>query len=335
MSGAVSGAKRSVYLESYIFIDDETTQKFLELLEKKASSGIIVKIVIDMVGSFGFGSIWRKRLEDAGAEVLFFNRWFWLRRTHRKILIIDEELAFVGGVNWAGRFHQWMDIQLRVNGLAVKYLVRSFRKAYFLAGGKDRSIVSSRPWRLPRAKSAMYRAKCWLIEHWPVRGTSALKAYYLAKCSKAKKSITIVTPYFIPHKWLIVALLKAVEREVAVEVLLPVRTDIFLATAANKIFADLLQSKITFHFLPKMVHAKVLIIDEKEGMVGSHNIDAQSFDYNAEAGLVFNRKDMVGDLRKIIEQWKTSALPAEKILRDLPWYYIFLEIIVKIFRPVL
>jgi len=321
----IKEAKHSIYLESFILTDDSSTHNFFEVLKEKARQGVMVKIIIDRVGNLWLGSINRKEFEEAGAEMLFFNRWFY--HSHRKILVIDESVAYIGGVNVGGAYANWLDLHVRLTGKLARSLSKSFSRVYGIAGGQDPAILNIRKQRkLPKARTGLYKAKSWLIEHWPIKGKSALRYYYKKKCAEAKKSITIVTPYFIPHRWLIRSLRAAANRGVKI--------DVFIANIAHRVFADSLKGILTIYFIPEMNHAKVLLIDNRDGLVGSNNIDAQSFDFNLEASISFRRKDMVGDLRTILERWKKLAVPfnPHALLR---WYYYFLGFFIRIIQPIL
>jgi cardiolipin synthase len=247
---------------------------------------------------------------------------------------VDGELAFVGGMNIGGKYADWLDLNLATsNKKLVRHIMNSFAKVYERTGGRDKSVLRWK--RKPQTPARPSRTKQWFIEHWPLRGKSALRDYYRAACAAASKRITIVTPYFIPHRWLTESLLNATRRGVKTEVILPMKTDVWFANVANHAFAETLGKNIRFYFVPEMIHAKILIIDNREGLIGSNNIDAQSFDFNLEAGVRFQRRDMVGDLRRIVSKWQHHALPAETVRTTLPWYYHIFAPIIKFFQPVL
>lgn len=330
----IKSAKKSIYLESFILTDDALTHSFFEILKTKATEGVKIKIVVDQTGNFWWGSLDKTGLERAGAEVLFFNRWF--HHSHRKILIIDGQIAYIGGVNISGQFAKWLDLHLRLTGALLQNLSRSFSRIYELAGGKDEEILRLRRNRkVFKARHALYKAKSWLIEHWPIKGRYQLKAYYKKKCHEAKKSIVIATPYFIPHGWLIKSLTAAAARGVRIEVIVPKDTDNWFVNLAHRVFGRQLGNKMNFLFIPEMNHAKVLLVDDSEGLIGSNNIDALSFNFNLEASVVFQRKDMVGDLKKILERWKKSALPLDKIDPYNHWYHKILGVLIRILQPIL
>ncbi|PIR89614.1 MAG: hypothetical protein COU07_01855 [Candidatus Harrisonbacteria bacterium CG10_big_fil_rev_8_21_14_0_10_40_38] len=332
MHEAIVNAKESILLESFILINDKKTRYIFDALEKKAKEGLKVVVIADAVGSFTLGSSIRKPLEKAGAEVLSFRRW--LYRNHRKVLVIDKSIAFIGGVNFSGKYSEWFDLHLKTNKKTlIRYTLRSFAKVYSLAGGKDKEILALKEGKEIKPRSE--KTKQWFIDHWPIRGTRALKDYYEKSCKEAKESITIVTPYFIPHRWLIKSLRAAKKRKIKIEVILPERTDSWFTTVANFAFASELENEIEFFFVSEMNHAKIFLVDKKEGLIGSNNIDAQSFDFNLEVSIHVERKDMVHDLYRIIENWKINSKSLKKAYSSLPIYYKAIRPIIKLFQPIL
>lgn len=337
MRKAIAVARTTIYWESYIFIDDELGRSFLELLKSAAARGVRVKLILDGVGSFTVFSSLANELAASGVEVLYFNRllhWWnparlrmgWFARTHRKLLVVDGVVGFVGGVNIGRHFRRWNDLQLEVRGNIVRSFTRSFAKSYRICGGGDRITIP------PRRITAVDVA---FLDHWPGTRKSVLKQYYKAACARAKQRIVIATPYFVPHHWLMRELKKAVRRGVAVEVILPRQTDLRVLNIANYIFAALgAEAGLSFFFTTEMIHAKAMLVDDKEGMVGSNNIDARSFDYNAESGAAFQDERMVGDLRAILERWERQAVPYVPA-EHRRWYEYVLRWIFKLAQPIL
>ena len=336
MLEVIRQAQKSIYLESFILSDDERTHNFFETLKERARAGVQVKIIADRAGHLFWGSFDKASFEKAGIEVLFFTRWFY--HTHRKILIVDESIAFIGGVNISGAYANWLDLHIRIAGVFVRQLLRSYAKIYALAGGEDPALLRLRyrSGQPSKFRTTLYKTKLWLIERWPLKGRSAFKDYYKKKCAEAGKSIVIATPYFLPHPWLIRALKKAAKRGVKIEIIIPRKTDNIFADPLHRVLAHSM-SYAKFLFLPEMNHAKVLLMDDREGLIGSNNIDARSFDYNLEASVIFQRKDMVGDLKKILETWKKTAFSIEAIEKNYRWTIsrVILRWIAKILQPIL
>ncbi len=299
MLKAIQLAEKSIYWECYILLDDTPAHNFFDALKEKATQGLKVKIIADAVGSFWLSSKVVGDLERAGVEVLFFNHRGWFNRNHKKILIVDEKIGFIGGVNIAKAHRNWLDLHIRIEGLIVRALLKSFIKSYKISGGKD---------NLTYQKLRMHR-KIRILDHLPtISNSRRLKKYYLQHINSAEKTILIATPYFVPHFWLIKALKRAARRGVRIEIILPAKTDHKIISWLNHLFVYLVRERgIYFYFSSKMIHAKALLIDDQEGLVGSNNIDATSFEFNSESGLVFKRKDMLKDLKKIFEEWKSQA----------------------------
>lgn len=316
MLDAIKSARKSIYWECYILLDDIPTHNFFEILKEKARQGVRVKIIADALGSFWLSAEMINELTVAGAEVLFFNHlapWWnwrrfrhqWFNRNHKKILIIDEEIGFIGGVNVARRFARWLDLHVELRGLIVRGLIKSFAKSYKICGGKDEYLLrmANSKWHIAG------KSKLQILEHWPFR-RPFLRQYYLQHLNNAQKEVVIATPYFIPHWWLIQSLKKSARRQIKISIILPDKTDHWISTWANHIFASLVKEKISsinFYFTSQMIHAKVLLVDDREGLIGSNNIDAQSFDYNTEGGLVFQHKRMLADLKAILNRWKADS----------------------------
>ncbi len=333
MIADIKVAKRSIYLESFILKDGDTNE-FFEALKTSAKNGIKVKIIVDIVGHLYSGHIDKIDLEKAGVEILFFSRWFY--RSHRKILIIDDEIVFIGGLNITGRYANRLDLHMRLKGIVVKPILHSFGRMYKIADGKDPAVLKLiKHKKAFRLRERLYKTKLWFIESWPIKGKSALKEYYIKSFLKSKKSITLVTPYFVPHTWLMCAIQEATKRGVSVKLIIPEKTDFWLTEMANFLFAHQLKDILTVFVIPEGIHAKVLLIDDHEGLVGSNNIDALSFDKNFEASIIFKEKDIVVDLISILDHWKSIAIPFHEISFKIKWYHKILMLVVKIMHPVL
>ncbi len=301
MFEAIAGAAKSIFLEMYIFADDTETHHFFDILKQKARDGVKVKLVVDAFGSSALRTEDVARLREAGVEIHFFS--YWLRHTHKKILVVDGKIAFLGGVNISKSFRKWNDLQVRLSGRIARGVIRSFARSYRDCGGQDQEVLS-----YLRRKNFLQQTRIKFFGRQYFALKSPLARHYRAKLSDAKESVIIVTPYFAPRRWLVGVLHQAVLRGVRVEVLLPRHTDHPIFDRMNYIFIPKLHALgVVFYLHPEMNHAKALFLDGREGMVGSHNIDPFSFSSNTEAGVVFTDKKMVEELGKIIEEWKSVS----------------------------
>lgn len=298
----IASAKKSIYLEMYIFQSDTAGYDFLSALEKKSQVGVRVIIILDAFGSNSLSSSVVDRLRKAGAEVLFAS--FWFRRLHRKVLIIDDTTAFVGGVNISNRYARWKDLQVRIQGKIVYSLIRSFARMYRECSGKN--LIFPDMEHTP----VLTKARLWLIEHGVGGKRYSLRKHYEKHIDEAERSIVLVTPYLVPHRWLIARLHQAILRGVRVEIIAPGVTDHRIIDRLNYYYLGLFTKLGAQCFLSlEMNHAKAMLVDGRVGTVGSHNLDSLSFNWNAEAGVFFENLGMVRELQRILETWKKNAIP--------------------------
>ena len=324
MLEAIVAARESVYLEMYRFDTDTEGFNFTDELAKSARNGVKVIVILDVLGSWTLSKEGIERLKKSGVEVLFYS--FFLRRTHRKILIVDGKTAFVGGVNIRGKYTFWKDLQVKVTGKVVESIVRSFARVYHECGGRDVALTSILP------RSVLAKTKFWFLERGIGKREHLLRKYYEDRIKNAEKSIVFVTPYLLPPRWLIAHLHQAILRGVIVEILLPYATDHRLANRANWSFAAFLSRLgARCYFMKGMNHAKAILIDSREGMVGSGNLDFLSFNWNIEAGIFFSEPAMVRDLAKIVHGWKSKATLFDQSKAKFHWYDIPMAFLLRLF----
>ena len=330
MLAAIEAAQKSVYLEMYIFQSDtSSTHDFVGAFEKKAQEGVEVVLVLDAVGSVGLPSDVIARLRATGVEIRFFRHIF--HRTHRKLLIVDAHIAFLGGVNIAEEFRSWYDLQVAIEGPLVRPLLASFVRTYRFAGGTQALLV---PEKLSRKKKRRVRA--WLLDHVPFMRKGSLKPYYVRKISNACTAIDLVTPYFVPARWLERALSDAVARGVHVRVLIPAKTNHRFLDVANAHYAArVAASGVEVRMVGGMNHAKAMIIDKKEAMVGSANIDTLSFERNGELGVFFVDPKIVEAIEGALEAWISHSLVFHPTTHGLSWFGKLLVPVVRLFSGVL
>ncbi len=302
MFETIRNAKKSIYLEMYIFQNDTEEFDFFDLLKVKGKLGLKIKLILDSFGSVGLSGDAIAELKEAGVEIIFFSYLF--HRMHRKILVVDESVAFIGGVNIHKSSKLWNDLMIRIKGKLVKRVMMSFIKSYINAGGKDPHFLNRKSSKIKRMRENMQ-----IIEHSPVKNKFNLKKIYKKYLLKAQKSIILITPYFIPRRWIRASLHQAALRGVNVEILVPETTDHFIIDRVNYFYIyKLSKLGIKFYLEKKINHAKAIIIDGEEAMVGSQNLDFLSFDFNSEIGIFFKNPEMVSKLRHIVEEWKKGAV---------------------------
>lgn len=330
MMDSIRMAEKSIYIEMYIFVDDTNpSHDFIWELKKKLKEWVHVVIVVDVFGSFALSKKTVDELRDLGAEIYFFSHF--LRRTHRKILIIDHKIAFLWWVNVKWWSRNRYDLQVKLSWWIVKPLLRSFAYTYKMCGWKNEYLLNY------SKKSFVKKIKWWIVENrWRSNNIYHLNNYYKRKILEAEKSIVIVTPYLIPPRWMVALLHMAIHRGVEVEVIIPKDTDVSTINYINYYYVEkLFQLWIKFYFMPNMNHAKAMLIDSKEAIVWSQNIDFLSFDFNAEVWAFFSDKKAIVDLEKIFSNWKNEStffVPSKRKLWLVSW---IIRIILKLFFPIL
>ena len=324
MFRSMSEAKESIYMEMYIFEDDMGEFKFFDLLREKSAAGLRVRLILDAFGSFDLSNSKIAELKKSGAEILFVS--YLLHRTHRKILIVDEYVAFIGGVNMHQSARLWNDLLVKAKGKLVESIVKSFAKSYRNAGGRDPALLAR------KRKNILIDAKAWTIDHFPANHHSILKKIYRKHIRNARTDITLITPYFMPKRWLALSLHQAVLRGVAVTVLVPEHTDHFLIDRVNYFYIyELSKLGVRFYLEPEMNHAKAMLMDQSECLIGSQNLDFLSFDYNAEIGVFFRDARVVSELQAIADNWKKDSILFDPEKYEPQWFDYLLSPFIKIF----
>ena len=329
MFKAIKEAKKTVYLEMYIFLDDvKETHDFFWLLKKRARAGIEVVIIADAYGSSALSKEKVTELKAAGIEFFYFSKLF--KRTHRKLLIIDQKIAFLGGVNINEKIRGWHDLQIKISGRVVKPLLRSFAYVYKIVGGKQKNILAYS--RLPLKQ----KVKALILDSFSSKKSKLkLNDYYLKVIFEAQKSIKIVSPYLLPPRRLLAAIYSVLSRGVKVEIIIPQDTDIKILNKVNYLNAHRLSAfGVKIYLSKEMNHAKVLLIDDNKGLIGSQNLDILSFNFNIEAGVFFEQKQLVLDLKKVVGKWLQESSLFTKKLPKPNFNERALIYILKIFYPI-
>ncbi len=308
MYQAILAAKKSIYWEVYTFVDDAAGKPFFDLFEEKAKAGVGVKIIVDSMGSSELSNSRVKSLRLAGVDIRFFQerankiRSWWKRiwtRTHRKILIVDEEIGFIGGVNIRESMRGWLDIQVRLEGKVVHSLLRAFAKSYILCGGEKKAVR-----HLLKFQFRLLHDRAEFIFDDPSVYRSTARQNYTQALLKARERVILFSPYYFPDKKFLYALWRARKRGIKVDLLLPLRSDIRLLTFTSYAWFALMDKLgVKIHLTDKMMHGKGVIMDDEWAMVGSSNIEHTSFYDNYEAGVRLRDRKTVKKLKDIILGW--------------------------------
>lgn len=312
MYQAILSAKKSVYWEVYAFVDDEAGKPFFDLLAEKSKAGLDIKIIVDSIGSYDLSGDRVKLLRLAGVDIRFFQertkkfRGWWKRlwtRTHRKILIIDEDVGFIGGVNIRQDMRDWLDIHVRLEGKVVRSLLRAFAKSYVICGG-DKKFVR----HLLKYRFRLLHDRAEFVFDEPDEVRSVARRNYSEALLKARERVILFSPYYFPDKKFLYALWRARKRGVRVDLLLPLRSDIRLMTFATYAWFSVMNKLgVNIHLTPKMMHGKGVIMDDEWAMVGSTNLEQTGFYNNYEANVRLKDKRVVRKLKNTILKWIEST----------------------------
>ncbi|ADO69920.1 Phospholipase family protein [Stigmatella aurantiaca DW4/3-1] len=298
MLEAIQRARRSIRLETYMFISDAVGELFGQALAEAAERGVHVKVLFDAVGSWTSRRGFFEALRQRGVDIRPFKPFslsrglrHLMRRDHRKILVVDGEVAFTGGVNisahWAplGQGGGWRDDVLRIEGPAVHELERRFRATWRMAFQdrfeRFRSRLHPSQWRARKTPGKV----CLSV----LSSRRSIHRAYLNAISRARRSVLIAAAYFVPDRRMVAALCEAAQRGVEVSLLLNGRSDHPLLEHATRAFYEkLLGAGIRiFEWQRGVLHAKTAVVDGVWGTLGSFNLERLSLAFNHEANAVF------------------------------------------------
>jgi len=313
MYQVVCSAKKSIYWEVYIFMDDDAGHRFFEKLKEKSRAGVDVKLIIDFWGSYALSRKSIADLKKAGIELLVFRqkkfsfkhfRAWWMDRTHRKILIVDEKIGFIGGVNVGKEMTHWQDIQVQLRGKVVRSLLRSFARTYIMCGGNKKNVKHLLKYKYRVADENMN-----IIYDNYGRKKSRTHQLYLRAMKKARERVVLFSPYYFPDKELLQAMWDARKRGVKIDLVIPFRTDLKVVTwAAYAWFAILSKKGVRIHLMKKkMMHGKGIIVDDDWTMIGSTNLEHGSLFHSHEANVQFKQKRIVKKMKRVLERWIKSS----------------------------
>lgn len=296
MLESIRGAEHTVDMMTFVYWRGDIAQEFAATLAERARAGVRVRLLLDGFGSRLIEKDQLRAMEEAGVQVAWFRKPLYLsplkqnHRCHRKVLVVDEETAFTGGVGiaeeWCGdarNEHEWRDTHVRVSGPAVDGLAAAFAQNWAecheeLFDARDR--FQGAP---PRGEAVVQ----------VVRGSASvgwqdMQTLLRVVLESAEERVRIATAYFAPDAYFVELLCAAARRGVAVEILLPgPHTDKRVCQLAGQLYYEDLTAcgvKI-FQYQPTMMHAKVITVDRVAALIGSTNINRRSLDHDEEVML--------------------------------------------------
>ncbi len=309
----LKNARHHIHLEYYIYEDDHIGNQIKDVLIEKARQGVQVRFIYDDFGSRSIRSKLVKELRKAGVEAYPFNRVRMLLfanrinyRNHRKIIIVDGNHGFIGGINISDRYINgkedpdnlyWRDTHMRIDGPGILYLQHTFLCDWNFCSGQS---IQPDGLHFDQVRHDT-NVSVQIAASGPDSPTSTIMLSFLKAINLAKSEILLTTPYFVPGDSIMDAIKVAGLGGVKVKILVPGISDSYwVNTAAWSNYDDLLQAGVEIYLYRKgFIHAKTMVIDNQMSILGTANMDHRSFDLNFEVNAIVYDHEFAVKLRKI------------------------------------
>jgi len=312
MLNDIGNAKSYVFLETYKFANDHIGIRFRDVLTRKAQDGVRVKLLIDSWGRGPISESFFTGLISLGGEVKFFEKikissdlfTRGHRRDHRKIMVIDDEICYIGSANITGYNLNWRELAIRFRG----EITSAFRTVF------EQNFEAFNPYYITNKLSYSKNMKFGeyeIVRDVPSIPLQRLKKKYTQMIRGARNSVLIETPYFLPGFLLRKALMDAGKRGVDVTVIMPKHSDMRMVDILrNKYFGMMHKNGVKLLFYtPYNLHAKLLIIDRQIFSVSSANFDYRSFRYQYEIALIGSEQEILRQLDQHVRETLRSSEP--------------------------
>lgn len=339
-------AQNHIHLQYYIFSNDHIGHQIKEILIKKAKEGVKVRVLYDDVGNWREKKSFYEEMNENGIEVhnylkvrfpLLTSRVNY--RNHRKIVVIDGHIGYMGGMNIADRYINgpswnaiWRDTHIRVTGSAVYGMQSTFLIDWYTA---SQNLITDPIYfpKLEGGKSLMQIAVGGPIGEWRTLLQATIRAI-----AGASKSIYIQTPYFLPTEGICQALQSAALGGLDVRLMIPERCDThFIGGASRSYLEEMMRSGVRIYFYTEgFLHAKLLLIDDYLTVIGSANMDFRSFEHNFEANAYIYDTEVAKQMKKIFyKDQQSSHRISLKIWQKRSQIEKFKESVLRLFSPLL
>ena len=344
----ISKATHHIHIVSYIIDDDPLGRLLRDALIDKARKGIEVRLLFDDVGSWKTPNRFFEQMREEGIEVhpfmpvrfpAFTGKVNY--RNHRKIIVIDGKVGFIGGMNLAQRYvkgHKgimWRDTHVKISGAAVYGLQRAFLVDWFHA---DRTLITDRKY-YPDTTITPNNNLIQIVTSSPTNVWEELEQGYIKILLSAKRYVYMETPYFLPTEPIFFAMRTAALSGVDVRLMVSLKTDSKLVQMASRSYlTQTIQAGVNvLCYEEGFNHTKLLVADDNVATIGSANIDFRSFENNFEANAFFYDKSMAQRIKDIFLTDETKCVPLEKIkeINHKSFIYRLWESVVRLLSPLL
>lgn len=343
---AIANAKHHIHLQFYIFEDDAVGRLVRDALIEKVREGVEVRLLYDDVGCWKVDQSFYEKMREAGIETRGFLKvrfpMFTSKvnyRNHRKVVVIDGRVGFVGGMNLALRYLKgvkwgiWRDTHIRIEGRAVYGLQVAFLSDWYAA---DHSLITSS--RYYPDMPVCGESSIQIVTSNPIGGVETIMQGLLIAVTASQKYFYIQTPYLLPTEPILLALRTAALGGVDVRIMIPERADSRITHLASLSYLDeLMQAGVKIYRYNKgFLHSKVMVSDDVLSTVGSTNMDFRSFEHNFEVNAFMYDRESALKMKSIfLEDQKDADLVQLKEWRMRPWYQKVAESVIRLFAPLL
>lgn len=322
LMSAIEKAESFIHIEMYLWRNDDTGQRIRDALVAAAKNGVTVRLLVDEIGSIEVREHFFRPIVAAGGRFSWFytvhprrNRYFFNLRNHRKMVIIDGRLAFIGGINIGGEYEgrdpsigKWKDLQIRIQGDVVNQLQEVFRHDWHFATEEEIDMTDYyQDFGGPGDSPAV------IVESGPDTKKGVALNSLLAMIGQAARRIDLFTPYFVPEPGLVSALQIAAAKGVDVRLMVSKKNDFqILVDIARSFYDELLDSGVAIYEYDRaMNHAKLAVADGKWVLAGSANLDARSMHLNFEVGILLKSSDLCRQMAAHLEALFADAAVIE------------------------
>ncbi len=318
---SIAAAKDHIHINLYIFADDRLGRSMADLLIGKARDGVEVRVIYDDVGCWKVKDRFFEEMKEAGIEVCPFLPvrfpTFTRKvnyRNHRKIIVVDGSVGYIGGMNIADRYvdgvdgHPWRDTMVKISGAAVYGLQRAFLIDWYFV---DRTLISNRKY-YPEATAYDDNALlAQVVTSGPLSPYPELMQGYVRLILAARDYIYMETPYFMPTESILFALKTAAQGGVDVRLIVPMKGDSkFVEWSSRSYLREAAEAGVQiFLYEPGFIHSKLLVCDAMLSVCGSANIDFRSFENNFEANTFFYDRNTALRFRDIFLADQNVSVP--------------------------
>lgn len=347
----IRNAKHHIHLEYFNFRNDSINKELITLLAQKAKEGVEVRALFDAFGNMSNDRPLKKRDLEAiraqGIEILKFDPivFPWVNhstsRDHRKIVVIDGKIGYIGGINVADYYlngiegiGHWRDMHSKVEGAAVNDLQRIFLDMWNKESGQK---IDGKVY-FPSHDEPKGNSSVAVVDRWPGRTPKHVRYAYANAINAAKDSISIVNPYFLPTPVIRKAIEKAIDDGVKVSVILSAKSDIpFVPDGVWRIGYQLMKrgAKV-YMYTGGFNHAKAMTVDGTFGTIGSTNLNSRSLRYDYETNIFIFGEEDTDELHNLLEMDKSNSfILTKEIYKKRGWWHRFCGWLATLATPIM